>query len=388
MHVLFVTPYGFNDRYRYFTEFVIARVLAHRGWSISACVRHAGEKSAVEQSEGMEICRVRGKRRTLRSLSRMVSRAEVVHIFHLRNSLAVPALMLSRIYRKAVIFSEYGLLHDPFLVRDRDDPLASPLCFRQTLWSRLYRLPMTAADRVLFLSRHNLEFSEKLGISNDRVGWLPAVVDGRRFEEKETARLSGKAQAPPEPFALFVGQLKLRKGWDILLRSVPDIPAAVLPKVVVVSSTHDSPPPHFVGLVQSLGIEDRITYFPGVRNADLEQLYRRCSLLCVPSRYEGFGLPVLEAFEFEKPVVAADVPALNEIIQHGVNGYLVPPKEPAALARAITEILSNQNLASSLAEGGRETLTDYRAEVWIDCWIDLYKKTRRGRATSSSVHFR
>lgn len=388
MRVLFVTPYGFNDRYRYFTEFVIARALTLRGWAVSACVRHAGEKSTVERSEGMEICRVQGKRRTLQALTKMISGAEVVHIFHLRNSLAIPALILSRIYRKAVIFSEYGLLHDPYLVGDRDDPLASPLSFRQTLRSRAYRLPMTTADRVLFLSKHNLQFSDKLGISRERVDWLPAVVDGRRFDEKEIARLSGRAQVPREPFILFVGQLKLRKGWDVLLRSVVDIPSAALPKVVVVSSTYDRPPPYFMELVQRLGIEDRIAYLPRVRNVHLEQLYRRCSLLCVPSRYEGFGLPVLEAFEFDKPVVATDVPALNEIIEHGVNGYLVPPGEPAELARAITEVLSDQELADRLAKGGRASLNDYRVEVWIERWIDLYEKVRQGRATSASVQVR
>jgi len=244
---------------------------------------------------------------------------------------------------------------------------------------------MTAADRVLFLSKHNLELCEKLGISGEHVDCLPAVIDGRRFDERETARLSGRAQVPVEPFILFVGQLKLRKGWDVLLRSVVDIPRVVLPKVVVVSSTYENPHPHFVELVQTLGIGDRIEYLARVRNAHLEQLYRRCSLLCVPSRYEGFGLPVLEALEFEKPVVASNVPALNEIIDHRVNGYLVPPGEPAALARAITEVLSDRELAGRLAKAGRASIDNYCVDAWIDRWIELYQKVSQGRTTDVSV---
>ena len=125
--------------------------------------------------------------------------------------------------------------------------------------------------------------------------------------------------------------MKLRKGWDVLLRALAEPEAPDLP-FVVVSPSSTQPPDNFLDLAADLGVVDRVTYMGRAANQSLAELYRRCEVVVVPSRYEGFGLVPLEAFEAGKPVVASDVPALNEYLADGVNARLVASNDPLELA--------------------------------------------------------
>jgi len=152
MRVLFVVPYGFNDRLRYFPEFVIARHLVKLGWEVSACVRWEGELTRQDTTEGISVVRVRNRLEAVHRLLSLIPQSDVVHIFHLRNHLGPLAFCLSKLLKRPVIFSEAGLLHDPFLVQDRDDPLAFPLrrqFIRQSVRSWFFHMPLTGSDKII-----------------------------------------------------------------------------------------------------------------------------------------------------------------------------------------------------------------------------------------------
>jgi glycosyltransferase involved in cell wall biosynthesis len=389
MRVLFVVPYGFNDRLRYFPEFVIARHLVKLGWDVSACVRWEGELTRQDNTEGIFVVRVRNRLEAVRRLLSLILQSDVVHIFHLRNHLGPLAFCLSKLLKRPVIFSEAGLLHDPFLVQDRDDPLAFPLrrqFIRQSVGSWFFHLPLAGSDKVIFLSRHNVEIAKQIGLDMNRISWLPHAIDGGRFAEGDSGTLQSATEMIKGPFGLFVGQMKLRKGWDILLRAVPSIPEELLPKFVFVSSTSREAPSEFRLLVESLGIEDRVVYVGKIANSSLSMLYQKCRVVIIPSRYEGFGLSVLEAFEACKPVIASDVIALNEFVQHTINGYLIPPKNPEALASGIREILQNEQLCRRIVEGGLQTLMEFNINKWLPSWVDAYLSVsamKRGFATTN-----
>jgi glycosyltransferase involved in cell wall biosynthesis len=399
--LLYVTPYGFDDRLRHFPEFVIARRLVKEGWDVSACTLTEAPGPRTERVDGITIHRLRAPLDRLPRLALLFlcHRPDLVHVFHLRNPLAVPATLLARALRLPLVVSEAGLLHDPFLVRDRDDPLAGDLSpervvlgvrallapgnTRRTaerLRSFLYHLPLAAADRVVFLSRHNLDVAARIGLR--RASWLPHLVDGERWREAQPGLLDPSAEwrIPEEGFALWVGQLKRRKGWDLLLRAIPEVPPGLCPVFVFVSPTHPEQPPHFRAQVEQLGIADRVRYLSRVPNSVLLRLYRGARVVVIPSRYEGFGLPMLEAFETGAPVVATDVPAINEVVRHGENGYLVAPRDPAALARGLVRVLGDEPLRRRLVEGGRATLESHGVERHIGQWIALYREVCASRA--------
>jgi glycosyltransferase involved in cell wall biosynthesis len=99
------------------------------------------------------------------------------------------------------------------------------------------------------------------------------------------------------------------------------------------------------------GIADRVHLLGRVDRPALDALYRRATATVYPSRYEGFGLPVLEAMARECPVVAADVPALAEVA--GDAALLVGPDDVDGWARAMLDLIANPAARAELVATGR-----------------------------------
>ncbi|MFF7725835.1 glycosyltransferase family 4 protein [Streptomyces sp. NPDC008001] len=106
-------------------------------------------------------------------------------------------------------------------------------------------------------------------------------------------------------------------------------------------------------LLRSLGVADRVTLRQDLGAADMPGVYAAADLVVQPSLEEGLGLAVIEAMSAGKPVVGTEVTGISEVITHGVNGLLVPPSDPGRLAEAMVRVLSDPELAASLASGAR-----------------------------------
>ncbi len=90
-----------------------------------------------------------------------------------------------------------------------------------------------------------------------------------------------------------------------------------------------------MALARELGLQDRVFFLGSYRNEELPALLRDCDLFALPSWDEAFGVVYLEALACGVPVVAADDGGAPEIVTDGADGYLVPPRDDAALAEAI-----------------------------------------------------
>ena len=151
----------------------------------------------------------------------------------------------------------------------------------------------------------------------------------------------------PDRFLLTVATLEPRKGLDVLLEALAEPGAPDLPLLCVGQpgwggldlSAMAAPLP--AGRVRALG---------RVPDADLAVLLDRATALVVPSRAEGFGLPVLEAMAAGTPVVTSDAAALVEV---GGGAARVSPLQPAALAAALREVAGDGALQARMADAGR-----------------------------------
>jgi glycosyltransferase involved in cell wall biosynthesis len=76
------------------------------------------------------------------------------------------------------------------------------------------------------------------------------------------------------------------------------------------------------------------------------------------SRLEAFGIALIEAMACGKPVVASSIPGPGEIVEDGVTGYLVPPKDASGLAKAISLIIQNEDMAKRMGKEGRRRVED------------------------------
>jgi glycosyltransferase involved in cell wall biosynthesis len=179
------------------------------------------------------------------------------------------------------------------------------------------------------------ELARELQLPLERFTPIPLGVDST----------ASKAQSPnpgEQPYVLFVGTAEQRKGIPTLIRAMErvqrDDPAL---RLVIAGERGDGLRGDETINMRALGFVDDDT---------LAGFYRAAALFVFPSRYEGFGLPVLEAMAYGVPVIATNVTAIPEAA--GDAALYVPLDDEVALAQAIARVRSDPTLAASLRERG------------------------------------
>lgn len=152
-------------------------------------------------------------------------------------------------------------------------------------------------------------------------------------------------------FLLFVGTIEPRKNVPGLLqayRLLLDSDVTSEPLVLIGGKgwLYDE----IFERVEALGLTERVRFLHGVPDADLPGLYNAASLSAIPSFYEGFGLPALEAMSCGTPVVVADRASLPEVV--GEAGLLVDPEDPDDIALALKRALTQESLRVRMRELG------------------------------------
>ena len=159
---------------------------------------------------------------------------------------------------------------------------------------------------------------------------------------------------------LFVGRLEPRKGVDTLLEAIPIVLDAVSGvRFTLVGDDEISSPRGSTFRLEfeesSIGrrFADRVTFTGIIDDDELTRCYSSCDVFVAPSRFESFGLILLEAMRHGKPVVAGDAGGMREVIGDEGAGILVPPGDPAALARALISLLRDPQLRDAVGTAGR-----------------------------------
>jgi glycosyltransferase involved in cell wall biosynthesis len=156
-------------------------------------------------------------------------------------------------------------------------------------------------------------------------------------DNNEAALRAGRLRLP-ETYVLAVGTVEPRKGLDVLIRAMARPQAPDLPLVVVGPRGWGSI--DLFELATEHGFPaNRLHVLGRIDDENLVGVLRRAAVLAVPSRAEGFGLPVLEAMAVGTPVVHTDVPALVEV--GGGTGLIVPRGDAETLAYALREVVGN-----------------------------------------------
>jgi glycosyltransferase involved in cell wall biosynthesis len=172
----------------------------------------------------------------------------------------------------------------------------------------------------------------------------------------------------PNEYVLAVGSIEPRKGIDVLLAAYRQLldADADLPPLVVVGPSGWGERPDFTALPA-----DRVLLAGYLAPEDLRGAVAAASLLVFPSRYEGFGLPPLEALAAGTPVVASDLPAVREVV--GSHATLVPVGDVEALADAVARVLTNPPGAGARAAARRHAASFTWAEC-ADATLEIYRR--------------
>jgi len=123
---------------------------------------------------------------------------------------------------------------------------------------------------------------------------------------------------------------------------------------------------------RSLGIEKQVLFTGG--RTDVEELLVCMDLFASSSLWEGLPTVLLEAMAANVPTLATDIPGSNELIQHGINGWLVQPYNPDALSEGILHLMKSPFLRAKLAQQAKETLVHYSIESIASEYESLYQR--------------
>jgi glycosyltransferase involved in cell wall biosynthesis/GT2 family glycosyltransferase len=162
---------------------------------------------------------------------------------------------------------------------------------------------------------------------------------------------AGSSSVPDEPYILYVGSLDPRKNVDTLV----DAFAAARPrfdsKLLIVGPTETKTARALSRRISRLGLGDRVHHLGFVDADRLTALYRDATVVVLPSLYEGFGLPVLEAMTFGTPVIASDIPPVREVAGDAAM-YVSHPLDPGAWHDALARLQADDQLRVELSARG------------------------------------
>ncbi len=181
-----------------------------------------------------------------------------------------------------------------------------------------------------------------------------------------------------EPVIMTAGRLTGMKGFDVLIEAFARI-ADRFPewRVRIYGRGGDRAKLH--RLIGERGLKDRIELMGPVAPLDAE--WSRASIAAIPSRFEPFGLVIVEAMAAGLPVVCTAVKhGPIEIVENEVNGLLVKPKSPRVLAEALTRLMDDAELRRRLAGAGKATAVRYEPERVVGRHVELFERLLAGRS--------
>lgn len=230
-------------------------------------------------------------------------------------------------------------------------------------------------DRFIVNSRQTGDpfFHGGLG---DRTTISYNFIDVQKYLTAESIR--SEFCSTGEKLVAYVGVIQRIKGIEYLLRSIPSIlPEFPNTKFILVGREKDPGlKAELEALSDTLGISERISFL-GHRE-DIPNIMKSIDLLVVPSLEEAFGFINIEAAAAGVPVVASRVGGIPEVVEDGVTGYLVPPKDPSAIAQAVNHLLGNPELRSQLGLQGRErTERLFSKEIGLKSTIEALRITQK-----------
>jgi glycosyltransferase involved in cell wall biosynthesis len=225
-----------------------------------------------------------------------------------------------------------------------------------------------------------------------RITVILNAIDLDRFQPDQTARRRVRDELnldENQPVIGIVGQLTPRKGQLELIRAfakvVEQSPRAVLLVVGASLFNRDHEYEQLLkGISRQLGIYDRV-HFLGARD-DVTAIMQALDLLVINSSAEPFGLVALEAMACGTPVVAAACDGLAEIIEQGVNGWLVTPGDEKTLADAIVSLSRRRALRAQLAaQGKKHVASRFSADGYIAELQAFYRSSQQSKSSAKAI---
>jgi alpha-1,3-rhamnosyl/mannosyltransferase len=236
-----------------------------------------------------------------------------------------------------------------------------------------------AARAVTTLSRwvqHDMQ--SRLRIPAHRIVCLPPGAErlvGSRDVSMDESVVLERYDIGDRPFFIYPAITYPHKNHTMLVRAFAQVVERHPDALLVLTGGEGSAEGDVRAAIERAGVSAHVRRVGRVPSGALAVLYRRTTALTFASRYEGFGMPVLEAMNEGRPVVAARAAALPEVV--GDGGLLVDPNDVTGWASALDLLLRDKVRWHQLAEAARHRAASFTWERTVDDLLALYRRTVR-----------
>jgi glycosyltransferase involved in cell wall biosynthesis len=272
-------------------------------------------------------------------------RRQPIDLLHTNNTGCEESAVAARLARIPCVLGTFHVDSTYDLRRERGGPAHRILEY----------LSNHCLDRAIAVSRATQrDWGRRTRLGPERVCTIHNGIDPDRFRRRlprEQARRQLGLPTDGRPILAGVGRLEEAKGFRYLLEAL----ALLTPRYPTLTAilAGDGPlRPSLRADAARLGIGDRLL-FAGFRN-DVQLIYDAADIFVLPSLAETLGYAFLEAMATELPAVGTTVGGIPEVIVHGETGFLVPPRNPVALAEALQPLLDSGDLRRRLGQAGRQ----------------------------------
>lgn len=354
--------------------FHLSKALSSKGINVSVLTFTDGSSPSEEEAGGVRILRVNpyclrysdftswvhGLNLFIADQAIKMKDFDVIHVHDWLT--AISGITLKHLMRKPLV----ATVHSTELGR-RGGNLKNEheLHIHEMEWLLSYE-----AWRVICCSRYmTSEVSRFLGCPTDKIvqihnGYEPnSLTSPAAINRRDYAR-------DDEKIVLHVGRLVYEKGPHLLIEAASKLKRNDLKFVFVGDG---SMKPYLIDLSKRLGVSDKVYFLGHVPDDVLHALYKLASLAVFPSLYEPFGIVALEAMGVGVPVIVSAVGGLDELVQHGYNGFKFHPGSSSALAEAINNLIDDRALLGRMTENARSILNDFTWDKAADATIKLYE---------------
>lgn len=343
-HVIDSAGFGGGERYILDIIKFTSPYIQHR-----IAIPHRGHLQQQLDAIGCAYAVIDMKRRfsfkTLMTLTRWIRRSQstIIHSHGYRANIygRMAAILTGKIHVCTVHVSLYDYVDTPFWLR--------------LVYMIMERMTSIATRRFICISEAMVNDTLRLGISEDRIVLIPNGVDISRFyprdiiaEEKKKFGITGDG-----PVIGTVGRMVTEKGQIYLIRALEQL-KSIFPGLICLFVGEGALLSTLKTAARESGVAD-VCKFIGVRD-DLENVYPVMDLFVLPSLREPFGLVLLEAMASCVPVVATDSGGPSDFIVSGRNGILIPPADPAAIARAVGRMLADNQEQARMGRAGLDSV--------------------------------
>jgi glycosyltransferase involved in cell wall biosynthesis len=225
---------------------------------------------------------------------------------------------------------------------------------KQIFFRRMMRWSADHADKLIAISESTRrDVMRLLNVAPQRILSIPlaASPDYRPLPADRVADVCARYALTPGRYIAYVGVLEPRKNLPLLIEAYAALAAEFPELPLVIAGKKGWMYDEIFRRLTELGIAERVRFLGYVPDADLIPLYNGARVFVYPSRYEGFGLPVLEAMQCGTPVITTNVSSMPEVAEDAA--LLIAPDDVAGLTGALRRVLTDDRLAQDLGQRGR-----------------------------------